>query len=90
MIDLTKYNLDDDDITFLTQTEDWCINGQSEITLKYKGFSFVLEPYGKTIKVVEEADKIAGVFESFDDLLLNYTINGQPMIELVKDLEYGD
>ena len=90
MIDLTKYNLNDDDIMFLIQTEDWCINGQSEIILDYKGKTFVLEPSGKTVQVVEVADQVAGKYESFDDLLLNYKIDGKPLIELVKELEYGD
>ena len=90
MLDLTKYNLDDDDIEFLHQTEDWCINGQSEIILEYKGKSFVLEPLGKSVQVVEVADEVAGKYESFDDLLLGYKIDGKPLIELVKDLEYGD
>ena len=27
---------------------------------------------------------------NFDDLLLNYKIDGKPLIELIKDLEYGD
>ena len=90
MIDLTKYNLDDDDIMFLIQTEDWCINGQNEIILDYKGKTFVLEPTGKTVQVVEIADQVAGQYDSFDDLLLNYKIDGKPLIELVKELEYGD
>ena len=29
-------------------------------------------------------------YESFDALLLNHKIDGKPLIELVKDLEYGD
>lgn len=90
MLDLTKYNLDDDDIMFLIQTEDWCINGQSEIILEYKGKTFVLEPSGKTVQVVEVAEQVAGKYESFDDLLLNHKIDGKPLIELVKELEYGD
>ena len=90
MLDLTKYDLDDDDIAFLLQTEDWCINGQSEIILDYKGQTFVLEPHGQAVQVVSVADEIAGKFANFDDLLLNYKIDGKPLIELVKDLEYGD
>lgn len=89
-IDLTKYNLDDDDIQFLLQTESWCIDGQSEIILDYKGKTFVLEPSGKAVQVVEIADQVAGKFVSFDDMLLNYKIDGKPLIELVKDLEYGN
>lgn len=90
MLDLTKYNLDDEDIEFLLQTENWCINGQSEIILDYKGKTFVLEPFGKSVQVVEVADEVAGEYESFDDLLLNYKIDGKPLIEIVKDLKYGD
>ena len=90
MLDFTKYNLDEDDIRFLAQIEDWCIGGQSEIILEYKGRTFVLEPSGKTIQVVEVADEVAGEYENFDDLLLNHKIDGKPLIELVKELEYGD
>ena len=84
MLDLTKYNLDDDDIMFLIQTEDWCINGQSEIILEYKGKSL-----GKALQVYAYGENL-GYYESFDDLLLNHKIDGKPLIELVKELEYGD
>ncbi len=90
MIDLTKYRFDDDDIMFLLEIEDACINGQSEIILQYKDKSFVLEPHGKAVQVVEVADEVAGEYESFDELLLNYKIDGKSLIELIKDLEYGD
>ncbi len=89
MIDLTMYGLNDDDITFLLQTEDWCINGQSEIILQYKDKSFVLEPHGKAVQVYGYGE-VLGNYESFDDLLLNYKIDGKPLIELVKELDYGD
>ena len=90
MIDLTNYNLDDDDIIFLIEIENACINGQNEVILKYKGKPFVLEPYGKSVQVVVAVDTIVGEYESFDDLLLNHKIDGKPLIELVKELEYGD
>ena len=90
MIDLTQYNFDDDDIEFLLQIEDWCINGQSEIILAYKGKTFVIEPLGKAVQVVVAAGTIAGEYESFDDMLLNHKIDGKPLVELMKDLEYGD
>ena len=90
MIDLTPYDFDDDDIKFLLNIEDWCINGQSEIILEYKGSSFVLEPFGKAVQVVVPVDTVIGEYDSFDDLLLNHKIDGKPLIELVKDLEFGD
>lgn len=90
MIDFSKYNLSKEDIEFITQTEDWCINGQSEITLEYKGNSFVLEPHGKAVQVVVPVDTIVGNYESFEDLLLGHKIGGKPLIELIKDIEYGE
>ncbi len=89
MLDLTKYNLDDDNILFLIEIENACINDQNEIILEYRGKSFVLEPYGKFIHVYAY-DEVLGEYESFDDLLLNHKIDGKPLIELVKELEYGD
>lgn len=89
MVDLTKYNFDDDDILFLTETEDACINCQNEIIWKYKGKSFVLEPRGKAVYVYAYGEAL-GDYESFDELLLNHKIDGIPLIELVKELEYGE
>ena len=86
MIDLTKYNLNNDDKTFLKQIEDWCINGQNEIILEHKGKSFVLEPRGKAIQVYAYGE-VLGYYNSFDDLLLNHNIGGKPLIELVAELE---
>lgn len=90
MIDLTKYNLGDDDILFLAEIEDACINNQNEIILEYKEKSFVLEPLGQAVQVVEITDEVAERYESFDDLLLNYKIDGKTLIEIVKELEYGE
>ena len=89
MIIYENYNLSDDDIQFLIETEDWCINGQCEIILTYKDKSFVLEPNGKALQVYAYGE-ILGNYESFDDLLLNHKIDGTPLIELVKELEYGE
>ena len=89
MHNLTKYDLDNDDILFLIEIEDACINGQNEVILEYKGKSFVLEPRGKAVHVYAY-DEVLGDYESFDVLLLNHKIDGKPLIELVKELEYGD
>ena len=89
MLDFTKYNLDNDDIEFLIQTENQCVGGQSEIIWEYKGKSFVLEPHGKVIHVYAYGEDL-GDYESFDVLLLNHKIDGKPLIELVKELEYGE
>lgn len=90
MLNLTKYNLDDEDIVWLYQIRDWCIKGQSEIILEYKGKSFVLEPHGEEVEVVEAVDRIVGKYKDFDDLLLNHKIDGKPLIELVPELQFGE
>ncbi len=89
MLDLAKYNLEDDDILFLTEIEDACINGQNEIILEYKGESFVLEPHGKAVQVYAYGE-VLGRYESFDDLLLNHRVEGKTLVEIVKELEYGE
>ncbi len=88
-IDLTKYKFNDEDVHFLLQTEENCINGQNEVTLAYKGNSFVLEPRGKAVQVYAYG-KVLGNYKDFDDLLLNHKIGEKPLIELIKDLEYGE
>lgn len=90
MLNLTKYNLDDDDIVWLYQIRDWCIKGQSEIILEYKGKSFVLEPHGEEVEVVEAVDRVVGKYKDFDDLLLNHKIDGKSLIELVPELQFGE
>lgn len=89
MIFYKDYNLDDDDIQFLIETEDMCINGQSEIILAYKDRSFVLEPHGKEVRVYAYGE-VLGDYKNFDELVLKHKIDGKPLIELTKDLEYGD
>lgn len=90
MIDFSKYDLSKEDIEFILQVEDFCINGQSEIVLEYKGKTFVLEPHGKSVQVIVAVDKIVGDYKSFEDLLLNHKIDGKPLIQLIKDIEHGE
>lgn len=89
MIDFNKYNLDEDDIQFYRDMENCCINGQSEIVLAYNGKSFVLEPHGKAVQVYAYGE-VLGDYDSFDNLFLNHQIDGKPLIEILKHLEYGD
>ena len=89
MIDFEKYNLNEEDVKFFFEIEDYCINGQSEVVLKYKGKSFVLEPSGEEVSVYAY-DKNLGQYKNFDELFLNHKIDGKPLIEIIKDLDFGD
>ncbi len=88
-IDFEKYGLDDEEIEFITETEDWCIGGQTEIVLEYKGYTFGIEPLGERVKVVDLSD-VVKEYDTFEAMLLNHKIDGKPVIELAKDLEYSD
>ena len=89
MIDFAKYGLSDDDIKFFLEIKDWCINGQSEVSLEYGSYGFCLEPGGQTVQVVD-ATGMVGEYPCFDDLFLHHKIDGKPLIELIRDLEFGD
>lgn len=89
MIDYQKYNLDEDDIDFIKRMEDYCIGGQSELVLLYNGHSFVIEPSGTELTVVDRTGTV-GEYANFDDLLLGHRIEGKPLIELIKNLDFGE
>lgn len=88
-IDFKKYGLGDEEIEFITQTEEWCIGGQDEIVWDYKGYSFSIEPLGEEVLLVDVSGTV-GRYSSFEDMLLNHKIDGKPLIELAKELDYGD
>lgn len=89
MIDLKKYNLNENDIEFISQLKNDCITCQNEVTLTYNGKSFVLEPRGKAVHVYAYG-KDLGDYESFDGLLLNHKIDGKALIEIVSKLDCDD
>ena len=64
MFDLTKYNLDGDDIEFLFEIENACVGGQNEIVLRYKEVSFVLEPHGEGIEIYAYGE-VLGTYKKF-------------------------
>ena len=57
--------------------------------LEYDGYSFVLEQHGKIIKVYSNGNDIAE-YETFDKFLLNHKIAGKTVIDIIKDIEYGE
>ena len=87
MIDLTKYDLTDEDLKFIGMIKD-DIKNQNEIYLQYNGKSFVVEPSMNKLEVYAYGETL-GLFNDFDDLFLNYKINGIPLINLVKELDFA-
>lgn len=87
MIDLTKYNFNDEDLEFIDMIKG-DIEFQNEIRLQYENKSFVIEPCMKKLNVYAYGENL-GTFDDFDDLLLNFKINSIPLIELVKNLDFA-
>lgn len=88
MIDLQQYGLDKDDLDFLRMIQEDFEN-QNEVDLQYKDYSFCIEPSGTELSVVDRSG-CRGTYQGFDDLFLHFILDGHPLIELVKDLEFGD
>ena len=88
MIDLQQYGLDKDDLDFLRMIREDFEN-QNEVDLKYKEYSFCIEPSGTELSVVDRNGRL-GTYQGFDDLFLRFILDGRPLIERVKDLEFGE
>ena len=87
MIDLKKYNLDEDTLRFLEEirlalSEDY----QNEVELLYKGKYFSLEPINGKVAVFGFDKKLE--FDTIDELFLSFMIDGKPFIEQIADIEY--
>lgn len=87
MIDLKKYNFEEDDLHFLQEirralSKDY----QNEVELLYKGKYFSLEPINGKVVVFGFGENL--VFDSVDDLFLSFMIDGKPFIEQLDNIEY--
>ena len=87
MIDLTKYNFNDEDFEFIDMIKGDIELG-NEIYLQYNGASFVIESCINKLNVYAYGEDL-GTFDDFDDLFLNFKIDGVPMIELIKDIDFA-
>ena len=86
MIDLAKYNFNDEDLEFISDIKA-DIENQNEIDLIYKDYRFCIEPSGDELTIVDiEGDK--GTYFGFDDLFENFKIDDVSLIELVHDLDF--
>ena len=90
MLDLKNFLIDEKQREFLqTIIEDLSLDSQSEVFLKYKDFCFLLEPHGEKVEVFSNGQTL-GVYQTIDDLFLNFLIDGKSFIERISELEYDD
>lgn len=89
MIDYKQYALDEYDIEFL---EDIRLalgeDSQSEVFLRCGVFPILLEPHGREVHVKSRGETLA-IFNSVDDMFLNFKIDGTPFIEKISEIEYA-
>ncbi len=84
-----KYeNLNEEDATFLADLREGIIN-QNELELNFHGFRFGIEPSGESVSVWGK-DELLAEYNSFDDMLENFLLDGKPFIEQLSEIEYDD
>ena len=84
-----KYeNLNEDDAAYLADLREGIIN-QNELDLTFRGFKFGIEPSGESVSVWGKNELLAE-YDSFDDMLENFLLDGKPFIEQISEIEYDD
>ena len=63
------------------------VDSQKEVFLRYKEFSFFLEPHGERIDVCGKGAVLSS-YDNFDDMANNFMIDGKPFIERIGEIEY--
>lgn len=81
------YKLSEDDYDFLLKIKDMVLESQSFVDLKYKDELFMLEYVSEKIEVWSKGD-LKGKFNSFDEFLLNFKLDGKPFIEMVSEIDF--
>lgn len=65
------------------------LQNQNEVALRYKDFSFVLQPSGKSIEVYSHGKTLAS-YDSFDDFLHNFLIKEHLFMNIVDEIDFDD
>lgn len=65
------------------------MKNQNEVTLRYKNFSFVMQPSGENIEVYSYGKTLAN-YNSFDEFLFNFQMDGHLFMEVIDELDFDD
>lgn len=88
MIDLNKYNLNNDDYIFFEDLIYNLVESQFAITLIFdNSFSFQIDPCGCEFQVWHCGTMISK-YKDLDDLLFNFKLDNKPFIEQLNKIEY--
>lgn len=86
-MDISKYNLNDDDLAFYNDIVFNLVENQASITLSFDDNSFQIDPCGNIFEVWQNG-KILGKFSSIDDLFLNFNLDNLPFILQLSKIDY--
>ncbi len=87
MIDINKCLTDEDDLSFIQELRDF-VETQRSVELCYFDFSFLLEPLGRRVEIWCNGECVSS-YDSFDDMLLNYFLDGKPFIEQIAYIDFA-
>ena len=82
-----KYHLNEDDLDFLKALYEELVEEQSPVCLSCNGYGFQIDPCGKGAEIWHLGEKV-GVFNSIDELFLQFEIDGKTFIERLSDMDY--
>ncbi len=88
MIDIKKYLTDENDIQFIKDLYD-CVEGQNEIPLSYKDNVFMFCPTGKAVYIHGFEGIENTLYDTLDDMLLNFMLDGKPFIEQIDYIDFA-
>ncbi len=63
------------------------VNSQCEVFLRYNNIFIMLEPHGEKISVYINGEFI-DTYLSFDDMVVNFLVEGKPFIEKISEIDY--
>ena len=84
MVVFEKYAKSKEDLDFLNLLHG-AVETRTELHLQYKNYACLFEPQGENIDIWHEGERVAQ-YESLDDLLLHFMLDGKPFIERLDDL----
>lgn len=85
MINFEKYHINSEDREFIELIYK-LIENQNEFTLKYKDYSFLVEPSGQSLRVWH-FNKFRD-YENLENMFLNMEVYGKKLIEVISDIDF--
>lgn len=88
MIDYEKYNISEDDQEFIQDMRDAVApDSQTPMNLQCGDYGFHVDIVHFELEIWHNSVKVAQ-YKSVDEMLLNFEVNGKPLIEQIADMDW--